>query len=143
MRGSCRWQFETARPRMFPLPEGASLRKYTSAVPSVMNTTSAFCRNSRVRVAASFIFAMHSSRVAPESEPCASQLCQSLSLRVSWKTSPSPKIFPSAMALICRSMDAGLYTVPNGFASTWNFRTLNCADMLSAKHEPKNAMRDS
>ena len=36
-------------------------------------------------------------------------------------------------------MESGLYTVPKGFASTWNFRAENWAEMLSAKQDPKKA----
>ena len=43
------------------------------------------------------------------------------------------------MALTCAAKETGLYTVPKGLESTWNFRLLNCAEMLSAKQDPKKA----
>ena len=124
-----------------------------------MNTTSAFCKNSRAWSAAPSSFVMHSSRVAAESEPCASQQCHGApqrsalnpvplgfsvklsvqSDRMSWKTSGPPNFLPFAIALICIAIESGLYTVPKGLVRTLNLRAANCAETLSAKHDPKKA----
>ena len=65
MLGSCLWQLETATPLPF--------KKKTNAVPSVMKTTSVLCKKALACVAYSFNLVTHSSRLFPESEPCASQ----------------------------------------------------------------------